>query len=123
MFKSLNLESKKAGFFLLFVAIILEAIGSNCLKLSNGFQLIIPSIIFLFCYVISFSLLILILKSMPLGLAYGIWGGAGTFLTAFTGVFCWKESLNGFIVLGMILIVLGIIFMAQGDDETGSTTS
>lgn len=120
MFKNVDFKSKKAGFSLLAIAIILEALGSNCLKLSNGFQQIIPSVAFLLCYIVSFSLLILILKSMPLGLAYGIWGGAGTFLTALAGVVLWKESLNVPIVVGMVFVVLGIIFMAQGDDETES---
>ena len=111
-----TLSPRTLGYIELFAAIALEVLGANLLKLvgvwENNF-LFIPVAL---CYIASFSLLILILKYLPLGLAYAIWGGAGTAFTALCSVLIWKEYANLGFIIGLSLLIGGIVLMAFGDE-------
>ena len=60
---------------LLFIAIVAEVIGTSALKASEGFTRILPSIGVVIAYGISFFLLSLTLRVIPVGVAYAIWSG------------------------------------------------
>lgn len=48
---------------------------------------------------------------IPLSIAYAIWSGIGTALTALIGVYIWKEELSMTAVIGIALIVIGVILL------------
>lgn len=48
---------------------------------------------------------------IPLNVAYAIWSGLGTVLTALVSVLIWKEQLNIFSGAGMALIVISVIML------------
>lgn len=98
-------------FLFLFFAILSEVTGTTALKLSNGFTKPIPSIVVVIGYGASFYLLSLVLKSMPIGVAYAVWSGLGLVLTVIAGVIIWRETLDWARVLGVILILMGIVFI------------
>ncbi len=98
-------------FLYLFFAIFSEVTGTTALKLSNGFTKPIPSIVVVIGYGASFYLLSLVLKSMPIGVAYAIWSGLGLVLTVIAGVIIWRETLDWARVLGVVLILMGIVFI------------
>lgn len=93
------------------LAIIFEVIGSSCMKASDGFTKWLPTVIVVITYLICFYFLSLALKSMPLGLAYAIWGGLGIVLTAIISVFIFKQSMDLPAIIGVILIVSGVFVM------------
>ena len=62
----------------LLVAGLFEISWAVGLKFTQGFSLIIPSIITVVCMIASFYFLALALKHFPLGTAYAIWTGIGT---------------------------------------------
>ena len=93
------------------LAIILEVIGSSFMKVSNGFSKVTPSIVMVVAYLVSFYFLSLALKSIPLGIAYAIWGGLGIVLTAIVSVTIFKQSLDLPAIVGIILIVSGVLVM------------
>ncbi|KXK01646.1 MAG: multidrug efflux SMR transporter [Ignavibacteriaceae bacterium] len=93
------------------LAIILEVIGSSFMKVSNGFSKVTPSIVMVVAYLVSFYFLSLALKSIPLGIAYAIWGGLGIVLTAIISVTIFKQSLDLPAIVGIILIVSGVLVM------------
>lgn len=98
-------------FLILFFAILAEVTGTAALKLSNGFTKPIPSIVVVIGYGASFYLLSLALKSMPIGVAYAIWSGVGLILTVIAGMIIWRETLDWAPVVGIILILVGIVFI------------
>ena len=104
-------------YILLCFSVTTEVFATTMMKLSEGFTVLGPSICVVISYTISFSLLIVILKHMPLGLVYGIWGGAGTALTALVGVVMWGEPFTLFTGLGLSLIVAGIVLLNKGSQD------
>lgn len=93
----------------LVLAILFEVSGTTCLKYSFGFTKLIPSLMTIFFYILSFSLLGLALKKMEVGLAYAIWSGLGTGLIAIVGILFFGESSSLIKIVSLILIVLGVI--------------
>ncbi|UFT99755.1 multidrug efflux SMR transporter [Radiobacillus kanasensis] len=96
------------AYLYLFVAIITEIVGSSMLKMSEGFSKLLPSIGAIIGYSISFYLLSLTLKELPIGMTYAIWAGLGTALTAIIGILFWKEGFSLQTVVGIVAIILGV---------------
>ncbi|MBY6053117.1 multidrug efflux SMR transporter [Cytobacillus firmus] len=102
------------AYFLLALAIVSEVAGSSLLKAADGFKKLLPSIGVIIGYSVAFYALSLSLITLPLGVAYGIWAGIGTVLTALVGIFIYKENVNGKKLLGLALIVGGVILLNSG---------
>lgn len=92
-------------------AIISEVIATSALKASDGFSRPWPSIIVVIGYAISFYLLALTLKTIPVGIAYAIWSGLGIVLISLLGVVLFGQKLDLPAVIGMGLIIAGVIVM------------
>lgn len=93
----------------LFMAIILEVIGTSCLKLSYGMSKLIPSILTFIFYGFSFTCLSISLKTLEVGIAYSIWSGLGTALIAAIGIYYFEESISLVKILSIVLIIIGVI--------------
>ncbi|MBG9446074.1 DMT family transporter [Cytobacillus firmus] len=102
------------AYFLLALAIVSEVAGSSLLKAADGFKKLLPSIGVIIGYSVAFYALSLSLITLPLGVAYAIWAGLGTVLTALVGIFIYKENINGKKLLGLALIVGGVILLNSG---------
>ncbi len=110
-------RSKRFYFFLLAIAICSEVTGAICLKASEGFTVPLPSIATAVGYGLSIFLLVKILKHLPLGLVYGIWGGIGSAATMLVGVLIWNDPFTALTAVGLILIVGGCYLLNKGTDE------
>ena len=93
------------------LAIVLEVLGSSFMKASDGFSKLLPTTITIIAYIACFFFLSQALKSIPLGIAYAIWGGLGIVLTAWISVIIFKQSLDLPAIIGIILIVAGVFVM------------
>jgi len=91
------------------LAILFETIGTSFLQASQQFTRLLPSVAVLFFYAISFYLLSLVLKVMPVGIAYAIWSGLGIVLITLIGWVVFKQSLDLPAVIGLSLIIAGVI--------------
>ena len=58
-----------------------------------------------------FSVFPLVLRKMPLGVAYAIWSGAGTALTALIGASLFGEALSTQKVGALAVIVAGVVLL------------
>lgn len=105
------------GYALLLVSIVGEVFGTTMLKMSEGFTVLVPSLLVVVAYVISFGLFVVVLKHVPLGLAYGIWGGLGTVATTVIGCMGWGEPFTLYTGLGIALVVAGIALMNAGTQQ------
>jgi len=95
------------------VAIISEVIATSCLKASEGFTRLWPSLAVIVGYALAFYLLSLTLKTIPVGVAYAIWSGAGLVLIALSGWIFFGQSLDTPAMAGLILIVAGIVVITM----------
>lgn len=84
---------------------ILWAIG---LKL-YGFRLTIPSAVTVVLMLLSFWLLQLAMKDLPLGTSYAIWTGIGAAGTAVYGMTFLNESRSAGQIVCIMLIICGIV--------------
>lgn len=92
-------------------AIVAEVIATSALKASEGFSNTLPSIVVVVGYGVAFWFLSLTLKSIPVGVAYAIWSGAGIVLITAVGWIAFKQQLDLPALLGMALIVAGVLVM------------
>ena len=93
----------------LFVAGALEVTWAVAMKKSDGFTVLMPSIITAVGYIASAVFLALALKQLPLGTAYAIWTGMGIIGTTVLGVLLFQEKLSVPQTVCVILIVVGIV--------------
>ncbi len=93
----------------LILAIILEVIGTSFLKLTEGFTKLVPSIIVVVSYGLTFFFLSLTIKKLDLGLTYALWSALGTALIVVIGVIFFKEPINLLKVGSLVLIILGVV--------------
>lgn len=98
----------KSYLFLIF-AIVFETVGASMLKASNQFTKLAPSVITIIAYIGAFYLLSLTLRIIPVGIAYGIWGGVGIVLITIIGIFVFKQVPDVPAILGITLIVAGVV--------------
>jgi len=92
-----------------FFAVLSEVTATTALKFSEGFTKLIPSVVVVLGYGLSFYLLALTLKVMPIGTAYALWSGVGIVLTVIAGMLVWHETLDWARGIGILLIMLGIL--------------
>lgn len=95
--------------FFLFLAIVLELIGTSLMKISNGLTKLIPSLGMFIAYFLCFSIFSLALKKIDVSIAYAIWSGVGITVISILGVLFFKESMNITKIISIILIITGII--------------
>ena len=95
--------------FLLVLAGVFEVTWAIAMKYSNGFTVLIPSVITVVGYIASAVFLALALKHLPLGTAYAMWTGFGIVGTTVLGVLLFNEQLSIPQVICVILIVIGIV--------------
>lgn len=102
------------GYLFLTIAIVSEIFGTSMLKASEVFTKFWPSIAFIVGFGIAFYTLSLALQYLPLNIAYAIWSGVGTALTAFISILIWKERITIQGALGMTLIIVGVVILNLG---------
>ena len=98
----------KLGYLYLGIAIAAEVIATSALKASDGFTRPLPSVVVALGYGVAFYFLSLVLKTVPVGVAYAIWSGAGIVLIGLVGWLVLKQPLDLPAMLGMGLIVAGV---------------
>lgn len=101
------------------IAIICEVIGTFFLVKSEQFTRLVPTLIMGVLYVLSFYMLTHTLKTLPLGIAYAMWGGLGIVLTSIIGIVMFKQNLDTPAVVGIAMIVGGVVVMNVLSNSVG----
>jgi small multidrug resistance pump len=91
------------------IAVVLEVLATSALKSSDGFSRLGPSLVSLIGYSISAWLGSLVVRRIPLGIAYGISSGVGMILVTFVGWVWFKQMLDAPAVIGLCLILTGVV--------------
>ena len=99
------------GYLYLTIAIVAEVIATNALKASNEFENWGASLLVIAGYSVAFYFLSLVLKTIPVGIAYAIWSGLGIVLNTVVAAVVFKQIPDTAAILGMGLIVSGVVIM------------
>ena len=100
----------------LLIAGLLEVVWAYGMKLSAGFTQIGASIVTIVAMLMSFGLLAVAMKSLPLGTAYTVWTGIGAVGSFALGVAVLGESMSATRLLAAALILSGLILMKMSSD-------
>jgi small multidrug resistance pump len=94
---------------MLALAIVLEVTGTLAMRASEGFTRLGFTVLTVAGYLGAFTLLGLVLKQgLPVGVAYGVWAGAGVALVALLSRLVFGEPLTVVMWLGFLLIIAGV---------------
>ena len=94
---------------LLTIAILAEVAGTVALKYTDGFTNLGPSALVVVGYGLSFWMLALVLRDLPIGLTYAVWAAVGTALIAAIGVVAFGEPATTMKLLSLGLIIAGTV--------------
>lgn len=92
----------------LIMAVGFEVIGTAALQASEQFTRPKPLILTAIGYAAAFYFLSLVLRTMPVGIAYAIWSGLGVVLITLVGLIWFGQKLDMPAVAGLALIVAGV---------------
>ncbi len=98
-------------YLILLLAVAAETIGTTALQASQQFTRLLPSVLVVVAYGVSFYLLGLTLKFMPVGIVYAIWSGLGIVLIALIGYVVFGQKLDWPAALGLAMILSGILII------------
>ncbi|MCM0755025.1 multidrug efflux SMR transporter [Desulfovibrio aminophilus] len=96
------------GYLYLSMAIVAEVVGTSALKASQGFTMLCPGIVAIAAYGASLYLLSIVLKTIPVGVAYAIWSGVGISLIAIIGAVLFDQVPDIPAIAGIVLIMTGV---------------
>ncbi len=106
-------------YILLVLAVLAETIGTSALQASQQFTRLWPSVLVVAAYGISFYMMGLTLKFMPVGIVYAMWSGLGIVFIAAIGYVVFGQGLDLPAVLGIGLILVGILVIHLFSKSTG----
>jgi len=89
------------------------------LKASEEFSRPFASALCVIGYLLAFYFLSLVLKTIPVAVAYAIWAGMGIVLIALFGAVIYKEVPDLPAIIGMSCIILGVVIMNLFSKTTG----
>ena len=93
------------------IAIVSEVIATSALKAAEGFTRWVPSLLVVVGYASAFYFLSLTLRSIPIGVAYAVWSGAGVVLVSLVGWLLYQQALDAAALIGIGLIVAGVLVL------------
>lgn len=93
---------------LLAIAIVAEVIATSAMRASEGFSRLLPSTVVVIGYGIAFYCLSLTLKSIPVGIVYAVWSGAGIVLITLVAVVLYRQVPDVPAIIGLGLIIAGV---------------
>jgi small multidrug resistance pump len=95
-------------YLILALAVLAETIGTTALQASQQFTRLGPSIVVVLAYSVSFYLLSITLRTMPVGVVYALWSGLGIIMIATIGWVVFGQKLDPAALIGLSMIIGGI---------------
>ena len=97
------------NYLYLLVAIVFEVLATTALKETHGFTRLLPSLVTVAGYGLAFYFLSLPLRTMPVGIVYALWCGAGIIMITAIGWVWFRQQLDLPALVGMGLIMAGVV--------------
>ena len=107
------------GLIYLGIAIVGEVIATSFLRASAGFTQLMPTLVVVVGYGVTFYFFSLALQTIPVGIGYAIWSGAGIVLISLIAYFVHGQTLDLPALIGMALILAGVLVINIFSKSTG----
>ncbi len=92
-------------------AVVAEVIATSLLKDTNEFKRWDIVLIMMGFYSLSFFMLSIVVKTIPVGVVYAIWSGLGVILISLIAAYKYAEIPNFPTISGLALIVIGVVIV------------
>ena len=108
-----------SGYVYLAIAIAAEVVATTSMKAVDGLSKPLPLFLVIAGYALAFWMLTLVVRSIPVGIAYAIWAGMGIVLVSIAAAYLYGQKLDLPAMLGMGLIVAGVVVIQLFSGSTG----
>jgi len=99
------------SWLLLAASIAAEVAGTIALRYADGFARLTPSLVVGASYAAAIWFMSIAVRHLEVGLAYAVWAGSGTALTAVLGILWFGESMTLLRIGGVAMIVIGVVVL------------
>mgnify|MGYP003668995348 CR=1 FL=1 len=103
---------------LLGIAVAFEIAGAIGLRFSEGFTVMLPTVVALSAFAVALYLVSRVMKTLPVSIAYPVWAGGGTAGVALIGILALGEELNVAKAVGVVLVVIGVVLVNMVSEKT-----
>ena len=103
--------SNISAYIILIIAVALGTAANGFAKSSQGFTLLIPSIVTAITIVLCMFTLSLVMKVIPVGITYASFAGLCIIATVLVGVFKFNQTPNLYTNIGLALIIIGVLMV------------
>lgn len=107
------------SYLFLFISIICEVIATTALKLSDSFTRLWPATVTVLFYLLAFWSLTIPMRTIPTGIIYALWSGAGIVLISLVGWVVYDQKLDMAALAGMGLIIAGVVVINLFSNSSG----
>ncbi|AUF94616.1 multidrug DMT transporter [Pseudomonas sp. 02C 26] len=101
------------------IAICAEVVATASMKAVKGLSTPLPLLLMIAGYAVAFWMLTLVVRSIPVGIAYAIWSGLGIVLISIAAWLIYGQKLDLPAVLGMAMIVGGVVVIQVFSNSSG----
>lgn len=102
---------EKITYLYLAITIVAEVIGVGFLKETKEFTRLIPSLIVISCYGITLYFLSLVMRTIPMSIAYAFWAAFGIIFVVIVGIVYYKEPIDAPAIIGTAFITVGLVII------------
>ena len=99
------------AWILLLLAGLFEVVWAYLMKQSHGFTRLVPTVATFAFMFVSFGLLSVAMRTLPLGTAYTVWTGIGAVGAFLVGIAVLGEQVSVVRILAAVMIVGGLVLM------------
>jgi small multidrug resistance pump len=111
-------STRSTTWLLLGVAVAFEIAGAIGLRFSEGFTVMLPTVVALAAFAVALYLVSRVMKTLPVSIAYPVWAGGGTAGVALIGILALGEELNAAKAVGVVLVVVGVVIVNMVSEKT-----
>ncbi|MDQ7012144.1 MAG: multidrug efflux SMR transporter [Mariprofundaceae bacterium] len=106
------------AYLYLLAAIIAEVAATSALRAAEEFTRLVPSLIVVAGYGIAFYFLMLVMRTIPVGITYAVWSGLGMVLVTVAGAVLYRQIPDLPAMIGLGLIVAGVAVIHLFSEST-----
>jgi|TARA_B100000780_G_scaffold233374_1_gene173529 small multidrug resistance pump len=99
------------AYFILITAVVLGTASNGFAKSSQGFTLLMPSMLTALTIVGCMYALSLVMKNIPVGITYASFAGLCIIATVIIGIFKFNQVPNFYTLIGLGFIIIGVLMV------------
>lgn len=113
------MSKRNIAWICLIISGLSELVWSYFMKLSNGFTVLLPSLITIAVLAAGFFILAKAVDEFGIGMTYSVFTGIGVVGTTLVGIFALHEGVGVLKAVSLMLLVSGIIGLklSEGEDD------